>query len=347
MSLYQPVKTETIPDGYIFAIDDNMLFGLVKGDLEPDVDLKTEAIAVQSRLMDAFRARAEQTSAPFLIQAILLSVVGTIIFLISLKILFWVRRKLLSALTAKAETHSSLIIFGFDLRRRTVGLIRILTRIFLISTLLFLIYSWITFILNRFPYTRPWGLAARGFLVRTLESLLSNFIAAVPGIITVLLILGIIRVITKIIHDFFDGVAVGNVHLPGIHMETADATRRLINTVLWLFGLIIAYPYIPGSHTDAFKGISVFVGILFTLGSAGVVGHLMSGLVLVYSRALKKGDFVKVGDVEGIVTEVGALVTKIVNLKKEESGKLNQTVLLFQPLLPSDTMRHGDRCMKC
>ncbi len=318
MSLYQPVKSETIPEGYIFTIEDNILMALVKGDLEQDSNLETEAMGIQSRLTDAFRARAEQTSGPFLIRAILLSIVGTIVFLILLKILFRIRQKLLSALTAKAETHSRLIVFGFDLRRRTVGLIKILARIFLVSTFLFLLYSWITFLLNRFPYTRPWGLAARGFLVQTIQNLFTGFVAAVPGIITVIIILGIIRVITKVIHDFFDGVAAGNVHLPGIHMETADATRRLINTVLWLFGIVIAYPYIPGSHSDAFKGISVFIGILFTLGSAGVVGHLMSGLVLVYSRAMKKGDFVKVGDVEGVVTEVGPLSTKIVNLKKEE-----------------------------
>jgi len=184
--------------------------------------------------------------------------------------------------------------------------------------LVVLLYLWITFLLNRFPYTRPWGLASRGFFIRTLQQLFSGAVAAVPGLVTALIILGIVRVITKLIQDFFDGVAKGTVQFPGVYTETADATRRLINTVLWLFGLVIAYPYIPGAQSDAFKGVSVFVGILFTLGSAGVVGHLMSGLVLVYSRALKRGDFVKVGEVEGIVTEVGPLSTKIVNIKKEE-----------------------------
>jgi hypothetical protein len=232
MSLYQPIKAETIPDGYIFAIEDNILLALVKDDLEQDSDLRTEALGVQSRLNDAFRARAQQTSAPFLVRAILLSIVGTVVVLILLKILFLIRQKLLSALTAKAETHSRLIVFGFDLRRRTVGLIKIMVRVLLISTFLFLLYSWITFLLNRFPYTRPWGLAARGFLVQTIQNLFSGFVTAVPGIITVLMILGIIRVITKVIRDFFDGVAAGNVHLPGIHMETADATRPLSTKIV-------------------------------------------------------------------------------------------------------------------
>jgi small-conductance mechanosensitive channel len=82
--------------------------------------------------------------------------------------------------------------------------------------------------------------------------------------------------------------------------------------------MVIAYPFLPGSDSPAFKGVSVFLGLLVTLGSAGVVGHMMSGLVLVYSRALKKGDYVRVGDVEGIVVEVGPLSTKIANRKDEE-----------------------------
>ncbi len=318
MSLYSPLKAETIPDGYVFTIDDNLLFALVKGDLDPDTDLKAEATAVHSRLLEALRARAEQGSLPFLIRGVVYSIGATILLLILLKVLFVIRGKVLSILTTKASSHSRLIVFGFDLRRRTVGFLQILARGVLITSLLFLLYAWITFVLNRFPYTRPWGLASRGFFLSTLKHLFDGFVSAVPGLVTVLIILGIVRLITKMIHDFFDGVSHGTVHLPGVYTETADATRRLINTILWLFGLVVAYPYIPGSQSDAFKGVSVFVGILFTLGSAGVVGHLMSGLVLVYSRALKTGDLVKVGEVEGIVTEVGPLSTKIVNMKKEE-----------------------------
>jgi small-conductance mechanosensitive channel len=318
MSLYEQPKLETIPDGYIVTLQDEMLLALVKQDLQQGADLASEARAVQARLVEALRARAEQLSVPFMIRAVLLSIGGTILFLILLKILLLIRRKLFSILTTKAETQARLILFGFDLRRRTIGFLKILARVFLIASFLLVVYMWVTFLLNRFPYTRPWGLASRGFLISTFQNLFSGFITAVPRVLTALIILGIVRVITKLTQDFFDGVAKGTVHLPGVYPETADATRRLINTVLWLFGLVIAYPYLPGAGSDAFKGVSVFVGILFTLGSAGVVGHLMSGLVLVYSRALKKGDFVRVGDVEGVVTEVGPLSTKIVNLRKEE-----------------------------
>ena len=88
--------------------------------------------------------------------------------------------------------------------------------------------------------------------------------------------------------------------------------------LIWVFSVTIAYPYIPGSGTDAFKGVSVFVGLVVSLGSAGVVNQVMSGLVVIYSRALKPGEFVRVGDDLGTVSELGMLSTKIITRKREE-----------------------------
>ncbi|XLM23383.1 hypothetical protein MKD33_21160, partial [Chromobacterium piscinae] len=82
----------------------------------------------------------------------------------------------------------------------------------------------------------------------------------------------------------FGAVERGQLDLPGLHAETVGATRRLAAVVLWLFALIVAYPYLPGAGSDAFKGVSVFFGLMVTLGSAGLMNHAMSGLVLIYSR---------------------------------------------------------------
>ena len=157
-----------------------------------------------------------------------------------------------------------------------------------------------------------------GFFLQSIATLASGFVKAIPGLLTVIIIFGITRVIARLVRDFFQGVESRRVNVPGVYSETAGATRRLIIVLLWLFALVIAYPYIPGSQTDAFKGISVFVGLMFTVGSAGVVNHLMSGLVLVYSRALQKDDYVAIGDVEGTVQEVGPLSVKIATLDRRE-----------------------------
>ena len=87
--------------------------------------------------------------------------------------------------------------------------------------------------------------------------------------------------------------------------------------MLWLFALVVAYPYLPGSNSDAFKGVSVFVGLMISLGSSGVMNQMMSGLTIVYSRSIRVGDFVKIGEVEGTVRHVGPLSTKIRTEKRE------------------------------
>ncbi|EOY8016749.1 mechanosensitive ion channel family protein, partial [Salmonella enterica] len=118
--------------------------------------------------------------------------------------------------------------------------------------------------------------------------------------------------IVKLLKVVLNQVEAGRLQLPGIHPETVGATRKLISVVVWLFALSAAYPFLPGANSLAFKGISVFFGLMLTLGSAGVMNHAMSGLVLTYSRALRKGDVIRVGDNEGQVSEIGMLATKII-----------------------------------
>ena len=104
-----------------------------------------------------------------------------------------------------------------------------------------------------------------------------------------------IRLVQLLFQSFEDG----RVAIPWMYPETAQPTRKLVTVGLWLFAIVIAYPYLPGSNSEAFKGMSVFVGLVVSLGSSGIVNQVMSGFTLTYSRALRVGDFVTVGDVEG------------------------------------------------
>ena len=110
-------------------------------------------------------------------------------------------------------------------------------------------------------------------------------------------------------------------------ISTANPTKRLIIALLWLFAIVVAYPYVPGSGSDVFKGVSVFAGLVISLGSSGIVNQAMSGLVLMYSRALKPGDYVRVGETEGVVTVLGMLSTKLRTMKHEEITLPNAVVV--------------------
>jgi small-conductance mechanosensitive channel len=184
---------------------------------------------------------------------------------------------------------------------------------------LLILYAVVTFVLRRFPYTRPWGDSMRGFLIDTAQTLGLSFANAVPGFFTVVVILVLARLFNRLIAAYFNAVEAGRIEPPPwMHPETAQPTRRLITAGTWLFAIVVAYPYLPGSQTEAFKGVSVFVGLMFTLGSAGVVQHVMSGFMITYSRAIRVGDFVRLGEVEGTVTHIGILSTKVRTPRREE-----------------------------
>ena len=176
---------------------------------------------------------------------------------------------------------------------------------------LFLGDSWLTFVLRRFPDSRPWGESLRGFLLDRLTLLGSKVLNAIPDLFTVLLIRAAIRFLVKLCQSVFQSVEDGRVTIPYLYPETAAPTRRLVTVLLWLLGVALAYPYLPGNNRDAFKGVSVFLGVVLSIGSSGIVNQMMSGLTITYSRAVRAGDFVRMGDVEGTVTHLGSLSTKV------------------------------------
>lgn len=172
-------------------------------------------------------------------------------------------------------------------------------------------YLWLSWVFSLFPWTRVWSESLGDWSLGVIRDLSLSIVASLPGLMIVVLIFLLTWLIIRLVKVVLDQVAAGRIQIPGIHPETVSATRRLISVVIWLFALSAAYPFLPGANSLAFKGISVFFGLMLTLGSTGVMTHAMSGLVLIYSRALRKGDWIRLADNEGQVSEIGVLATKI------------------------------------
>ncbi|BCZ51936.1 mechanosensitive ion channel MscS [Enterobacter hormaechei] len=197
--------------------------------------------------------------------------------------------------------------------RRYIGAIEIR----LYALLMFLLgligfYVWLSWAFSLFPWTRVWGTSLGDWTLRVVQQIALAIVSALPGLTIVLIIFLITAFILKLLRMVLNQVEAGRLQLPGVHPETVGATRKLISVAVWLFALSAAWPFLPGANSLAFKGISVFFGLMLTLGSAGVMNHAMSGLVLIYSRALRKGDVIRVADNEGKVSEIGMLATKII-----------------------------------
>ncbi|HEU4354991.1 MAG TPA: mechanosensitive ion channel family protein, partial [Actinomycetota bacterium] len=131
----------------------------------------------------------------------------------------------------------------------------------------------------------------------------------------------------KVVHLFFGAVGRGEVALSGFEPEWADPTYKLLRVAIVALALVVAYPYIPGSGSDAFKGISIFIGIVFSLGSSSTIANVIAGYTMTYRRAFRVGDRVKIGDVLGDVTEMRLQVTHLRTIKNEEVVIPNSSIL--------------------
>ena len=179
-------------------------------------------------------------------------------------------------------------------------------------------YWWLVYSLGQFPYTAPLGEKLGRFLLQLLLDLGRGALAAIPGLVAVAIIILIAIWFVRVINTIFKEVEKGKLSLPWLEKETARTTQTLLIVAVWLFALVVAYPYIPGSDTYAFKGLSVLIGLMIILGSMGLINQIISGLFVIYSKSVKSGDYVRIGDIEGEVINVGSLATKLRTPRQEE-----------------------------
>ena len=170
---------------------------------------------------------------------------------------------------------------------------------------------WLAFVLEQFPYTMPYGERLGDELANLLGRAGLAVIEALPGMLLVVVIFFIARAVNRMLRLLFDRVERGHVKLAWLDANAAGPTRRIAALVVWVFALAMAYPYLPGANTEAFKGLSVMVGLMVSLGGAGMIGQAFAGLALMYNGSIRAGEYVRIGEVEGTVVELGMVVTRV------------------------------------
>ncbi len=317
---FEPVKIGA-QEGLAFSLNGRPLFELAAGDLgpEPNQSLSAEAPAVVTILRTALQARDDQRQWSALLMSAARVLIATLLFLGLLWLWRRVRIGLLRALETTAFLPEKYLRgFAVDLRLHISEVGRAAIHLISVAVVLLLGYWWFVYSLEQFPYTASLGQTLETFLIHLVSDFGRGALAAIPGLVAVVIIFLIARWSVRLINAVFKEVENGRVSLPWLERETARTTRTLLIGVVWLFALVVAYPYIPGSDTAAFKGLSVLVGLMITLGSTGLINQIISGLFVTYSKSVKSGDYVRVGDIEGEVTNVGSLATKLRTPAQEE-----------------------------
>lgn len=223
-----------------------------------------------------------------------------------------------------------------------------------LGMLLVIVYVYLQFVLGLFPWTRPFSNSILKYSLQTLNFGLQGVATYLPNLLTIALIAVVTYYILKLIRPFFQSLETGVIVIPGFYADWAKPTYNLILFLILALAIILAFPYVPGFNSPAFQGVTVFLGILFSLGSTSAVANIVGGVILIYTRAFQIGDRVQIGDTIGVVLEKTLLVTRLRTITNQvltlpNSVLMNSNVINFsiaarelnQPLILQTTITLG------
>lgn len=312
----QHAETRDIAEGTQVLLDGRLLFLVTPGDVNPLAGDSTGEIAVDAaaQLSRALLERRELGSPRYLLTAIGLCVMATIGYAFVLRTLSLLRRRVRAFAQRSLGRRLARVSF------RNVALldpdhyIRFLHQVaglLVWAARLFATFLWLSFLLAQIPAFRSWGERLRDYMIATAFELAGKAAGALPGLFVVVVIAALARMAMLTAGSVLSRVENGELQLSWLDRDTALPTRRLVNVGIVLFTLAMAYPYLPGAHTAAFQGVTVLAGLMVSIGGSSLVAQGASGLILMYTRALRVGEYVQIGEAEGIVIELGMFETKL------------------------------------
>ena len=191
----------------------------------------------------------------------------------------------------------------------------------------FQLFLTIPIIFSMYPATEELASTLFGYIFKPLKNILLSTISYIPNLITIIIILVITKYVLRGLKAIARQIEKGKMVIPGFYADWAWPTFNILRVLLYAFTVAVIYPYLPGSESRVFQGVSVFVGIIFSLGSSSAIGNLVAGLVITYMRPFKIGDRIKIKDITGFVVEKSPFVIRLRNIKNESITFPNLTVL--------------------
>ena len=223
----------------------------------------------------------------------------------------------------RLEARSHQLIQAQQLIRAVHGLLKFLG----ILSVLAAAYVYAHLVLSLYPWTRPMAMRLFEMLLNPFGAVVMGILDALPNLAFVAIVAVVTRYVLKVMRLYFSGLGHGTIALAGFDREWALPTYKIARWLIIAFALVVAYPYIPGSGSEAFKGVSIFLGVVISLGSSSVIANLIAGYAMIYRRAFKVGDRILVKDLTGDVTDIRLMVTHLRTVKNEEIVVPNSEIL--------------------
>ncbi len=210
-----------------------------------------------------------------------------------------------------------------------------------IAILVILLFYYVPLVFSFFPWTHGFASTLFTYIAAPIRQVGAAVLGYIPNVFYIAVIVAVTYYLLRFIRLFFDGLSKGTLQFRGFRDEWADPTYKIVRLLVLAFALVVVFPYLPGSGSDAFKGVSVFFGVLLSFGSAGAIGNVIAGVVITYMSPFKIGDRVKIADTTGDVIERTLLVTRVRTIKNVDITIPNAMVLASHIINYSSTAKDG------
>jgi small-conductance mechanosensitive channel len=257
-----------------------------------------------------------------------LAIIGATILI--MRLIAYLFRRLCNNIETHGEVlFKPIIIKKFQLLGTNQILKAVLFLLMIARYFVYVIVGYLTLLTIFALFEQTKGIAARllGYIIRPLKNTGLAIVDYIPNLIAIIITFILTHYVIRALKFFTSQIERKKLVLPGFYPDWAQPTFNILRVLVYAFTLIIIYPLLPNSESDIFKGVSVFMGILFSLGSSSVIGNLVAGIVVTYMRPFKLGDRIKIGDVVGFVVEKSATVTRLRTHKNEYVTFPNSTIL--------------------
>ncbi|MDR2579018.1 MAG: mechanosensitive ion channel family protein [Chitinispirillales bacterium] len=257
-----------------------------------------------------------------------------ILVIVALFILFKLEKYIFKKVINRKITEYGKRLKGIRLRSvelltpaQLVSAAFLISKILRISVYVFLLYVALPILFAIFPATRHLTGILFSLVIDPVIAMGRSFVAYLPKLLRIVIIILVMRYILKLLRLITAEIEAGRLVIPKFYPDWARATYTLLRIFIYAFTLVLIYPLLPESESSVFRGVSVFVGVLFSIGSSSVISNMMAGLVITYMRSFKIGDRIKVGDSLGDVFEKTLFVVRLQTVRKEIITIPNSTIL--------------------
>ncbi|GHV73897.1 hypothetical protein AGMMS49940_11990 [Spirochaetia bacterium] len=223
--------------------------------------------------------------------------------------------------------------------KQILGGIEFLLRILKYVVTVFQLFLTLPIVFSLFPATKNLADTLIGFILHPLKKMVIDTVSFVPNLITIVITLWVTKYVIRFLKFFTTQIEKEKLVIPGFYADWAQPTFNILRVLVYAFTVVVIYPHLPGSGSAVFQGVSVFIGIIFSLGSSSAIGNLIAGIVITYMRLFKVGDRIKFQDVTGFVVERSLMVIRI-RTHKNEFVTFPNTMALNSSIVNYNTSAH-------